>query len=105
MCIRDSYGMGRNHSIHYAASKAAIETLTTGLSRLGAAHQILVNAIRPGIVNTEQQQCRTGMESRIQMVPLKRLAESDEIAGAVAYFLSDQSAFVTGQVLAVSGGE
>lgn len=99
------YGMGRNKSIQYAATKSAIETLTTGLSRIGAEHQILVNAIRPGIVNTEQQQGRAGMEARIQMVPLKRLAESDEIAGAVSYFLSGSAGFVTGQVLSVSGGE
>ena len=99
------YGMGRNHSVHYAASKAAIETLTTGLSRMGAEHKILVNAIRPGLVNTEQQQGRSGLENRIEMIPLKRLAESAEIAGAVAYFLSEQSAYVTGQVLTVSGGE
>ena len=99
------YGMGRNQSIQYAASKSAIETLTIGLSRLGAAHQIVVNAIRPGLVNTEQQQGRSGMKARIQRVPLNRMAESDEIAGAVSYFLSESSAFVTGQVLSVSGGE
>jgi len=100
-----NYGMGRNHSVHYAASKAAIETLTTGLSRMGAEFKILVNTVRPGIVNTEIQQDRLGIEDRIQMVPLKRLAESEEIAGAVCYFLSDESAFVTGQVLTVAGGE
>jgi len=99
------YGMGRNQSVQYAASKSAIETLTTGLSRIGAEHQILVNAIRPGIVNTEQQQGRAGLEERIQMVPLKRFAEPDEIAGAVSYFLSDSAGFVTGQVLTISGGE
>jgi len=99
------FGMGRNRSVHYAASKAAIETLTKGLSRMGAEHKILVNAIRPGPVNTEIQQGRSGLEERIKMIPLKRLAEGAEIAGAVAYFLSEQSAFVTGQVLTVAGGE
>lgn len=99
------FGMGRNQAIQYAASKSAIETLTTGLSRIGAEHQILVNAIRPGIVNTEMQEGRIDLEWRKSLVPLKRLAESDEIASAVSYFLSDAAAFVTGQVLTVAGGE
>ena len=67
--------------------------------------QPLKNFYRPGLVNTKQQQGRSGMKARIQMVPLNRMAESDEIAGAVSYFLSESSAFVRGQVLSVSGGE
>ena len=99
------YGMGRNCSVQYAASKAALESLTIGLSRMGAEHNVLVNAIRPGIVNTEQQQERSGLEARIQKVPLQRMAEPGEIAAGVSYFLSDSARFVTGQILTIAGGE
>ena len=99
------YGMGRNQSVQYAGTKAALEVLTTGLSRIGAEHQILVNTVRPGLVNTEMQKDREDLESRINMIPLKRLAESHEVASAVAYFLSAESSFVTGQTLSVAGGE
>jgi 3-oxoacyl-[acyl-carrier protein] reductase len=99
------FGMGRNASIHYAASKAALETMTVGLSRLGAAHNILVNAIRPGVTATEMQKNRPDAQSRIDLIPMKRMAQPEEIAAAVVYFAGESGAFTTGQVLSVAGGE
>jgi NAD(P)-dependent dehydrogenase (short-subunit alcohol dehydrogenase family) len=99
------FGMGRNASIHYAASKASLETMTTGMSRLGADHKILVNAIRPGVTATGMQKDRKGMEGRIAMIPLKRMAQPEEIAAAVMYFAGPSGAFTTGQILSVAGGE
>lgn len=99
------FGMGRNSSIHYAASKSVLETMTTGLSRLGAKHNILVNAIRPGVTATEMQKDRTDLNWRIELIPLKRMAEPSEIAAAVAYFAGPDGSFTTGQVLSVAGGE
>ncbi len=99
------FGMGRNQSIQYAATKGALETMTTGLSRAGAPRQILVNAIRPGLTETSQQQNRPEMADRIRMIPLQRMARPEEIAEMVAFLMSDRAAFITGQTIGVSGGE
>jgi len=99
------FGMGRNHSIQYAASKAALETLTTGLSRIGAEYNITANTIRPGIVNTKMQQERENLKERIDMIPLGRMAEPKEIAEMVLYLCSEEGNFITGQTISISGGE
>jgi 3-oxoacyl-[acyl-carrier protein] reductase len=99
------FGMGRNSSIHYAASKSILETMTTGLSRLGADHKILVNAIRPGVTATDMQKDREDMQRRVDLIPLKRMAQPEEIAAAVMYFAGPSGAFTTGQILSVAGGE
>lgn len=99
------YGMGRNQSIQYAASKAALESLTTGLSRLGAAHNVLVNTIRPGLIQTAMQEDRPNMEQRINMIPVKRMGLPGEIANMVLFLLSKTGDFITGETISVSGGE
>jgi len=99
------YGMGRNQSIQYAASKAALESLTTGLSRLGAEHNILVNTIRPGLIQTSMQEDRPDMEHRINMIPVKRMGLPIEIANMVQFLLSKSGDFITGETITVSGGE
>lgn len=99
------YGMGRNQSIQYAASKSALESLTTGLARIGAEHNVLVNTIRPGIINTGMQKDRPGLQERINMVPLKRLGEPSEIADLIGYLFSKSGDFITGETFTVAGGE
>lgn len=99
------YGMGRNFSVHYAASKSALETLTTGLSRIGAEYNILVNTIRPGLIDTNMQRCRHNMTDRINMIPVKRIGEPAEIAEMIAFLISDKGNFITGQTITISGGE
>lgn len=103
--IAVNYGMGRMQGIQYAGSKAALEALSTGLSRLGAKHNILVNTIRPGAINTAMQQNREGLQDRINMIPLKRMGEAQEIADMVAYLCSPQGSFITGQTITIGGGE
>jgi NAD(P)-dependent dehydrogenase (short-subunit alcohol dehydrogenase family) len=97
--------MGRNQSIQYAASKSALESLTTGLARIGAEHNVLVNTIRPGIINTGMQKERPGLQERINMVPLKRLGEPSEIADLIGYLFSKSGDFITGETFTVAGGE
>lgn len=99
------YGMGRDESIHYAASKAAVEELTMGLSKIGAKNNITANTIRPGIVNTKMQKKRKNLKERLKMVPLKRLAEPNEIAEMVLYLCSEKGGFITNQTISISGGE
>lgn len=99
------YGMGRNQSIQYAAAKSSLEALTTGLSRVGASKNVLVNAIRPGCILTRMQLERPDLEQRTNMIPLKRMGTEAEVSSLVEYFLSDRASFVTNQVITVSGGE
>lgn len=100
-----NFGMGRNQGIQYAATKASLEALTTGLARIGAAKNILVNAIRPGCILTKIQESRPDLEQRQNLIPLKRMGLPSEVAGLVSYFLSEKASFTTGQIVSVSGGE
>lgn len=99
------FGMGRNSSVHYAASKAALEALTTGLSRLGAEHNVLVNTIRPGLIASDMQKDRPGLQNRISMIPVKRIGQPEEIADMIAFLCSDKGSFITGQTITIAGGE
>ncbi|MCP5267365.1 MAG: SDR family oxidoreductase [Burkholderiaceae bacterium] len=93
--------------VDYAASKAAIDTLTIGLAREVAEEGIRVNAVRPGFTLTEIH-ANNGSPGRVERlagtVPMKRGASPDEIAAAVAWLLSDEASYVTGALLDVGGG-
>ena len=99
------YGMGRNNSIQYAATKSTLETLTKGLSRLGAKYKILVNCIRPGIILTRTQKGRKNLQERIDMIPLKRAGSVKDISNLAVYLASDKGDFITGETITVGGGE
>lgn len=93
--------------VHYAASKAAVETFTIGLARELAGEGIRVNAVAPGVTRTEihaaggDAQRAERLASRI---PLGRAAEAGEIAEAVAWLLSDKASYATGTIMRVAGG-
>ncbi len=93
--------------VHYAASKGAIETMTVGLAKEVAREGIRVNAVAPGMIDTEIH-AASGDPGRIgriiPTVPMGRIGTAAEVADAVLYLLSDAAAYVTGTVLRVSGG-
>ncbi|CCV10643.1 SDR family oxidoreductase [Mesorhizobium sp. STM 4661] len=93
--------------VDYAASKAAIDTFTVGLAREVATESVRVNAVRPGIIDTEIH-ASGGQPDRIarikDMLPMKRAGTSHEVAHAVLYLLSDEASYTTGAILNVSGG-
>ncbi|SPJ27358.1 SDR family oxidoreductase [Falsiruegeria mediterranea] len=96
-----------NQYVDYAASKAAIDIFTKGLSDEVAADNIRVNAIRPGLIETDihAKGGEPGRAKRLShMVPMKRTGSAQEVADAVLYLLSDQASYVTGTCLDVSGG-
>lgn len=96
-----------NEYVDYAASKAAIDTLTLGLAKEVAAEGIRVNAVRPGPVHTEIH-ASGGEPGRVERVktrvPMQRGGDVDEIARAIVWLLSDEASYVTGSLVDVSGG-
>ena len=93
--------------IAYDTSKAAINYLTKLIAVQEAANHIRCNAILPGMTATEAVESNLTEEFRtlfLRHIPLKRMATPEEIAAAVVYFASEESAYTTGQILTVSGG-
>lgn len=94
--------------LDYSMSKAAIDHFTTGLAREVAGDRIRVNAVRPGIIDTDIH-ARSGHAGRVaataaQLIPWGRLGTADEVAAGVVWLLSDAAAYVSGAVLDVAGG-
>ena len=92
--------------VTYAASKGAINTMTIGLAREVAAEGIRVNAVEPGLIETEiHEAAGPGRLERLgPTVPIGRVGHAEEVADSVLYLLSDAASYVTGAILRVSGG-
>ena len=100
--------LGSPHEfIDYAASKGAIDSMTIGLSKEFATHGVRVNAVRPGLIDTDIH-AAAGAPDRVQrltpMIPMQRAGQADEVAQAILWLLSDEAAYITGTFVDVSGG-
>jgi NAD(P)-dependent dehydrogenase (short-subunit alcohol dehydrogenase family) len=93
--------------VDYAASKGAIDSFTTGLAKEVAAEGIRVNAVRPGIIDTEIH-ASGGLPDRVAQtaaqIPMLRGGTADEVARAICWLLSDDASYTTGAILDVAGG-
>jgi NAD(P)-dependent dehydrogenase (short-subunit alcohol dehydrogenase family) len=96
-----------NEYIDYAATKAAIDTLTLGLSKEVAEENIRVNAVRPGIIHTDIH-AAGGEPNRVDRVkktiPMQRAGQPEEVAQAILFLLSEEASYITGTLLDITGG-
>jgi NAD(P)-dependent dehydrogenase (short-subunit alcohol dehydrogenase family) len=98
---------GANEWIQYAASKGALDSLTIGASKELAARGIRVNAVSPGLIQTELH-ARAGLPDRLEKllpgVPMGRVGSADEVAQAVLWLASDEASYISGAIVPISGG-
>jgi NAD(P)-dependent dehydrogenase (short-subunit alcohol dehydrogenase family) len=98
---------GAGEWIHYAASKGALDSLTVGASKELAARGIRVNAVSPGLIQTDLH-ARAGLPDRLNRlvggVPMGRVGSTDEVAAAVLWLLSPEASYITGVIVPISGG-
>lgn len=96
-----------NEFVDYAASKGAIDSMTIGLSKELGDQGIRVNAIRPGLIDTEIH-ASAGAPDRVERfkdaVPMKRAGSAEEVAKAAIWLMSDDSSYINGALLDVAGG-
>jgi len=94
--------------VWYAASKAAIDGLTYGLGREVAQEGVRVNAVQPGMIDTEIHALSTGDAARVERIrptiPMQRIGTADEVAEAVLFLMSPAASYITATILRVSGG-
>ncbi|MDU7337081.1 MAG: 3-oxoacyl-[acyl-carrier-protein] reductase [Clostridium sp.] len=97
---------GNAGQINYSASKAGLIGMTKSLAKELAGRSVTVNAVAPGLIETDM----TGVlpdavkEQLVQGIPMARAGKPEEIAAAIAFFASEEAAYITGQVLCVDGG-
>jgi 3-oxoacyl-[acyl-carrier protein] reductase len=98
--------VGNPGQANYASSKAGIIGLTKAVAKELASRNVLVNAVAPGFIDTEmtRQLSEAVKTALMDNIPLKRLGDVDDIAGAVLFLASDFASYITGQVLVVDGG-
>ena len=102
----DAAKIGNAGQANYVASKSAIEGLTRTLANEVASRGVTVNCVSPGFVDTEILKTidQKTLQNMIERIPLGRMGRTDEIASAVYFLSSEESAYITGQVLHVNGG-
>jgi 3-oxoacyl-[acyl-carrier protein] reductase len=98
--------MGNAGQANYAASKAGLIGLTKAVARELASRNVLVNAVAPGFIDTDMTRALTDQqrEGLLAQIPLARLGQAADVAGAVLFLASDHADYITGQVLVVDGG-
>ena len=95
--------MGNRGQVNYSAAKAGIIGASKALALEMAKRRITVNCVAPGLINTEMVDSTVEREA-MNMIPMRCMGEPEEVAGLVAFLLSDDAAYITRQVISVNGG-
>ena len=105
--ITSMWGMvGSSCEVHYSAAKAGLIGMTKALAKELGPSGITVNAIAPGVINTDMNQMlsKDDIDVLVEETPLMRIGEASDIANAALFLAGDGASFITGDVLNVSGG-
>lgn len=96
---------GGTKMAHYSASKAAINTFTIAVAREVALHNIRVNAISPGVIDTEMHASSPAdrVTALVNSLPMKRMGKAEEVAELIAWLVSDHAAYISGAIIPVTG--
>lgn len=95
---------GNPGQINYAASKAALIAMTKTLSYEVGSRNIRVNAVSPGLIETEMISTIPNIEKMIERVPLGRVGKPEEVAGAVSFLCSQDASYISGHTISINGG-
>jgi 3-oxoacyl-[acyl-carrier protein] reductase len=94
---------GNRGQVNYAAAKAGLIGATKALALELASRNITVNAVAPGLIDTEMI-ASAPVDEILKHIPMKRVGKAQEVADLVAFLVSDKAAYITGQVLSITGG-
>jgi 2-hydroxycyclohexanecarboxyl-CoA dehydrogenase len=102
----DAGRVGSSGEAVYAGAKGGVIAFTKSVAREAARHGITANAVCPGPTDTPlfRAQAERLREAPVRAVPMRRAAQPEEVAHAIAFFASEAAGYITGQVLSVSGG-